>query len=339
MQYFDFPNHRPQELDAVAIALSGQRALSAVRRNKPEPHVVRGGSTGALIDGEIYGICHRKAWLRLNGVSKPLPEEIELMTKQGEKNEEIWLTELRAGIQHPYIVRDQTEFDSVWEIKDGSQKIGGSGSEDIVIWNTLTGLPELGLELKNVSAASKAKSVHYELRPGVDNLVQAANYSLRMGDQYNGGVPLPYRLVYSSRSMWQLFAMPEKAKQQIVERGWDVDYKFGKPMTVLPFHRVYNLYWENGYLVYDTHGLKAPVTTKLTRESIDEYYRVVAFKIDSEGHLGPRPTTKHLDGKAAYSPCGYCDFSSLCETQEKQALSNQEFLDLARKFVEDGINN
>lgn len=314
-------------LDLVAAATEGQRKLASQR--KPEPGMVRGGSVGAIINNQIHGICHRKAYLRYHGIEVPLPTEIELMTNQGEKNEEIWFNDLQYGLpEHLYVI-DQEQLKVVWNTVFG---IDGKMSQDLLIWDRRTDLPFRGLELKNLSSVSTAKSVHYELRPKEDHIIQAANYSLRIGDKYLNGKPLPYQLVYSSRSIWQMYAMGDKAKQAIVEKGWDVDWKWGKPSAILPFHRVYHLDWNlDGTLRYWTPGLRQWVQTQLTRESIDNYYDAVSIKIDKQNHLGPRPTTQHLDGKSAYSPCGYCDWSSICDQFENASVD--EFKDQARLYA------
>ena len=128
--------------------------------------------------------------------------------------------------------------------------------------------------------------------------------------------------------------MSEKVRKVILERGWDVDWKFGKPMSVLPFHREYLIDWDiDGRCRYWTAGYKDWVVTNLTRQSIDDYYGVVSAGMDKNNNLGPRPTTKHLDGKSAYSPCGYCDYSPVCAIGDR--LTTTEFKDHATKLADE----
>lgn len=320
------------DLDIVKVLTDGQNVQANQRTLSPG--IVRGGSAGALIDGQVFGNCHRKSWLRYNGIETPLETTIELMTNQGEKNEDIWLEELRDGLPEHLEVRDQDSVECVWSFpwKVGRKYAKGSGSVDLSIWEKETNTPVRGLELKNLSSVSTVKSVHYELQPKTDHLIQAANYSLRMGDQYLGGKPLPYQLVYSNRSIWHIFAMSEKVKAAVLDKGWDVEWRWGKPMSVKPFHRVYNLDWDvDGTLRYWTPGLESWVSTKITRESIDNYYEVVSSKIDAQNNLGPRPSANHVDGSKSYSPCNYCDFSEICKLNEE--MSPQEFKDHATKFA------
>lgn len=314
-------------LDLVAAATRGQDVLASKRT--PTPGVVRGGSVGAIIGDQVHGICHRKAYLRFHGIEVPLPVEIELMTNQGEKNEEIWFNDLQNGLpEHLYVI-DQEELKVPWETVFG---VPGGMSQDLLLWDRRTDLPYRLLELKNLSSVSTVKSVHYELRPKEDHIIQAANYSLRVGHHFLNGKPVPTQLVYSNRSIHQMYAMGDKAKAAIVEKGWDVDWKWGKPSAILPFHRVYHLDWNlDGTLRYWTPGLRQWVNTQVSQETIDRYYDVVSIKMDAENNLGPRPTTKHIDGKSAYSPCGYCDWNQICDNYETRSV--QEFRDQAQVFA------
>jgi len=321
-----------EEFDSLDIIKELVEAQNFLTNQRIDPvGLVRGGSTGAVINNKVHGICHRVAYLRYNGINGPLPVEIELMTKQGEQNEEIWMSELKAGLEPKgYVVKDQTEFDCTWEIQGKNKVVKGSGSPDIVIFKD--GLPIRGIELKNISSISKVKSANYELRPVEDHLIQSANYAIRMGDMYNNGTPIPYQLIYSNRSVWHFFGMTENIKKPILESGVDVNWYFGKPKTVGPFHRIFNLTWtDDGRMKYWTPGMKDWIVTGLTRESIDDYYLIAAEKIDENENLGPRPTTKHIDGKAAYSPCGFCDFKQVCDQEE--GMKPQEFKDRCKKIV------
>ena len=97
---------------------------------------------------------------------------------------------------------------------------------------------------------------------------------------------------------------------------------------------MYNLDWSpDGTLKYWTPGLKSWVQTELDKESIDKYYDAVGNKIDEKNELGPRPTTKHLDGKSSYSPCNYCDFANVCNSYER--MSTSEFKDHATKLTQE----
>ena len=318
------------EFDDIDIVSLVTKARTAMAKERPTSlGQLRGGSIGAIIDNQVYGVCHRKAYLRFHGIETPLPANIELMTSQGEQQEEIWLNELRYALTHGakdlgLTIKDQTEFECTWD----TMGTPGSGSPDITFWNK-DDVPVLGLELKNLSKDSTAIAAHYETRPKVEHLIQSANYSLRMGDLYRNGDPLPYQLVYSSRSIWTLpkdnpNGKADKRRTAVLRGGHDINSYFGRPNSISPFHRVFSLKWEvDGTLSYFTAGYKSWKNTKLTRKSIEDYYMVVAEGIEKNNNLGPRPTTKHLDGKSNYSACGFCDYSSVCDIGDR--LSTNEF--------------
>lgn len=310
------------EFDIIGDMWLARKSMASERHAERVPGTVRGGSIGAIIDGTTHGVCHRKAYLRFNGIETPLDGPIDLMVAQGEKNEDIFLEELRHKYKDTeFTVKDQTEFECLWELPGD---IKGSGSPDICIWDK--DKPVIGIENKNIGSISKVKSTHYELKPDPTHVIQAANYSLRMGDMYCGGEPLPYRLIYSNRNMYHFFAMSEAVKKIILQRGWDINYSFGRPMTIGCFHREYLLDWDiDGRLRYWTAGYKDWVVTHITRESIDLYYTVVAKKMDTNNTLGPKPAIKHIDGSKHYSQCSYCDFKNICADGDR--LTPQEFKD------------
>lgn len=278
-------------------------------------HTTRGGSAGAIIDGDNYGECARKAHLRYHGVDVPLDEEIELMTRQGEGNEDIFLTELAAAGY-----RTMTQGDAGLQLRLFGE-VDFIGSPDVCILLGDDEVPVVGLELKNISSVSKAKSVHYELKPDTKHMIQAATYAVRMGEKLGLDAPLPYQLIYSSRSVWHMFSAPKNVKKAVEDHPWDTKSSFGKLSTIQPFHRVYYLEWEDGMLRYWTSGMAQWQHTKLNKEALDEHVMLVAKGIEEQGHLPPPPTLLNLDGSKGYSPCNYCDFSEVCESHSEDYSS------------------
>ena len=128
--------------------------------------------------------------------------------------------------------------------------------------------------------------------------------------------------------------MPKNAQESIRKNSWDIEWKYGKPWMAKPFHRIYHLDWqEDGKLRYWTHGYREWIVTDVTRQSIDDFYMVVAHQIDKSNHMGPRPATDNVDGSSSYSPCNYCEFNSTCEQFEHR--TPEEFKDAARKVAVD----
>ena len=300
------PNGHFNTLDHIR---KGMFALHKKHQEKEKARLgsVRGGSAGAIVGGEVMGECARKAHLRSKGIETPLEESITLMTSQGEKNEDIWIEELEAAG-----LKVKTQGDLKLELPMHGNTF--YGSPDIVIVDEKD-KPIVGLELKNLSAITSAKKRHNELMPDVKHLIQSAVYSKTMGDVYKLGKPLPYQLIYSSRSLWHTFAMPKNAQAALVANPIDVKYQWGKAFNLQPFHRIYYLFWtETGKLGFETLGKK--YITDITGESIDIFYKAVLIDIEKQKNLGPRPSTKDVLGKKAYSPCNYCDFSDMCDQYE-----------------------
>ena len=78
MKYYD--EKAPEgHVDIISLIRKGQLAIAEAGHEKEKTRVghLRGGSAGAIIDGEVYGECHRKAHLRMLGIDTPLKEEIE----------------------------------------------------------------------------------------------------------------------------------------------------------------------------------------------------------------------------------------------------------------------
>ena len=288
----------------------GQKALYEEHQAKEATRLgsLRGGSAGALIDGQVHGECHRKAHLRFLGIDTPLDEEIELMTRQGEQNEDIWIKELKASGLN---VKTQGDLGLVLDMFDAKFY----GSPDIAIVMDDNEIPIVGLELKNVSAVTKAKSVHSEIKPDAKHLIQSAVYSVKMGELLGLEAPLPYQLVYSSRVLWHAFSMPKNAQKAMTENPIDVEWKWGKMFAMKPFHRIYYLDWEGDAMKYYTYG-KGWVDTPITKDSIDSFYKAVAKDIPETKDLGPRPVATDLYGKSTYSPCNYCSFKDVCDEHE-----------------------
>lgn len=302
-------------VNVLELLRKGQYALYKEHQEKEKSRIntIRGGSAGAVIEGEVLGECVRRAHLRYHGIDTPLDETIELMTRQGEQNEEIFLKELKAaGVK----VMTQDAVGLQLEMF-GTTFIG---SPDIALVLGEDGKPTIGIENKNISGISKAKTVHYELKPDTKHMIQAATYSYRIGQMLGSG-PLPYQLIYSSRVLWQAYSLSKVAKAAVEKNPIDVDVKWGKIQSIRPFHRVYYLDWtDDGRLCYYTDGYKDWVTTELKGEHLDKHAEVVAVLLEQTQDLGPRPSLRNLDGSKGYSPCNYCPFSDVCDEYEDNYL-------------------
>lgn len=284
---------------------------------------LRGGSSGAIIDGVVYGHCHRKAHLRQLGIDAPTDPETSIMFSAGFANEDIVKAELVAA---GYAVKAEEEIPVSITLSNGTVV---NGRPDLVLLDK-DGHPYYGIELKLASSVYTVRDVHYSLVPKREHLIQAALYSYGLGS-------LPYSLVYVSRNYWHLSMLSDTFKKAVAAKGWDVefapDFRTGKPgpFRIVPFEREYKLTWSaDGYLVYDTEGLSKPRVTKLKVQHILDFYEETAA-IGEHKDLGPRPTDASFDGtKKTYSPCNYCPFQSVCDEHE---TDYDTWLDYAKKEV------
>lgn len=312
MKYYD--EKAPEgHVDIISLVRKGQLAIAEAGHKKEKTRVghLRGGSAGAIIDGEVYGECHRKAHLRMLGIDTPLKEEIELMTRQGEQNEVLWIEELRAA---GCTVLNHDDLELELELFGKTFK----GSPDVALADE-NGKPFLGIELKNLSSGSKSITVSYQLAPDVKHLIQTATYSVMLAKKLQLPDPIPYMLVYSSRNIWHVYSLSGEAKKAIQTVRRDVNVQFMRDFSITPFHRIYYTRWNSdGCLEYFTSGLKEWTTTPLKEEHIYHYYEAVAVLITETKDLGPRPCTKSLGAKKkGYSMCNYCEFADVCDTHEE----------------------
>ncbi len=171
---------------------SGINALAAEEAEAElgKAGTLRGGSVGCLVSDsgdftrgyEIIGKCARETLTRYLGYSlgeKTLSNK--LMFAGGHGNEAIWTKWLSAaGVNY------QLEQPISWTV-DG---VTASGRPDIIIYDDDGQKPLLGLELKQASALRTA-SLAVKGEPKLDHLIQAGNYSYRLGD-------LPYQLWYTN---------------------------------------------------------------------------------------------------------------------------------------------
>lgn len=240
----------------------------------------------------MFGTCSRKALLRALGVDKQVELHTDIMFKAGgEANEWHWERLLKeAGVD---FIRGN---DTPVTLRVRGLEVPVSGRPDIILMENK--VPSRVLELKGVFSFNTAALVT-KGRPKNDNLLQAAAYSLAL--------EVPADLCYTSASFVNVpgYAMKE----------------YGKSLK--PFYKVFNLEWGETLRYKDTEGGEW-VDTKVTKESIYDYYRLVD-EMRRERTLGPRVSADYLDGTphkfGEAADCKYCDFSHACERYD----SNQDF--------------
>lgn len=273
---------------------------------------LRAGSAGVeLASGDLIGKCPRVALLRKLGVSEEIDTSSLTMFSGGYANEaeveRLLRTTLAPGEE--LTAGEDTSF----SLPSGLKILG---RPDLLIKEG--GRPVEGVELKNVSSLWTARDVNYDLRPKSDHLIQAGLYSLMLAE---GGVPLPYTLLYSSFAQFHLSTAPGWLKGKFKPGAPDVEFKLDKrsgreePFKILSFFRAYDLTWEEGHLCYQTKGLDRPVRTEVSLESLDRWYQTVV-KQEQLKQLAARPAAKSVDGTSSYKACDYCSFADVCDKSE-----------------------
>lgn len=249
---------------------------------------LRGGSSGIVAaDGKIYGECHRIAMARMLGQDKKPDSNRSIMFNAGNGSEDIWAEKLTAA---GVIFKREEEIPIVWKVP-GTKKVVTGRPDFIVSDSADPFVPTYGLELKGVFSHSTAVGVELEGRPNSKNLVQAAFYSMALGD-------LPYVLCYTSASVIDL-------------QYWAVK-KFGGIKKLPPFYRFYYLEWRDGTLWYRDERATEAVPTAITHQGLTDYFTLIT-EMEATKVLGPRPTSDHVNGEPAkYKTCDYCDRKAAC---------------------------
>lgn len=273
---------------------------------------LRGGSAGALVDGKVYGKCHRLSLARFKGISTPKNEGAQYWFDAGYANEEAWDAKLTAFLQEnpDYSIKSEEDCPIKWHTSNGTAV---TGRPDFVIFKNDTAL--LGLELKVVCTINSAIDKWAKNKPATANLIQAAHYSLIMG--------IPYNLVYSFRSRGPA---PYWAVKQLKGTG-TLNHK----NEIEPFTCEFRLGFENDLLYYiDRFGLTTQ--TKITGQSIRDYYELIV-DMDDKKDLYNRPVAETATGDKDWDPCNLCAFKDACDSHENDF---DRWFDEIRKISQQG---
>lgn len=255
------------------------------------------GSSGAVIGSEVYGTCHRIAHLRDIGVEVPPDLGTDIMWKAGEGNEDTWLRILEAaGFDGEILTQDKAEA----QIDGVDQPI--QGHPDLILRTKTDG--DIGVELKGIFGWTTAELAWIKHTPKNENLIQAAGYSYYR--------KIPYILAYTCNHFPKI---PPWEKKKIIHL---LQAEFGKDW-MMPFYSIFYLNWENDRLQYKHEAEDKWITTDVTPETIDNYYRLLT-EMKQTKQLGPRVSANYLDGTphkyGAQAECGLCEFNAMCDRYE-----------------------
>ena len=180
-------NIKHTELNATLLYKEGrakeQKAHADAEVNKVG--TLRGGSSGCVIaNGDVYGTCPRVALARYKGHQAPIEPLSFEWFDAGFANEDAWLQKLK---NLDYTLKAEEECPIEWTTDRG---VKVTGRPDIILFDNEE--PVLGLELKAVCAVNAAVNIYCKDEPKIENLLQAAHYSMIK--------ECPFILVYSYRS-------------------------------------------------------------------------------------------------------------------------------------------
>jgi hypothetical protein len=324
-------NVTPTTLTATELYLKG-REIEQREHAEAEVHkkgTLRGGSSGCLTDqGEVYGTCHRQALARFKGYQSEIEEISYTWFDAGYANEDAWMQKLTKSVEAmgpDFELKAEEECPIKWEVKDG---VMVTGRPDIMIFEK--GKPILGLELKVVCAVNSAVNLYCEDKPKINNLIQAAHYSMAHG--------CPFTLVYSFRNRSRVPGWAERYKDKLnlsYEKTF-TSAKTGRSFTrreytIEPFTKEFLVGFEDDRVYYIKENGER-VDTPLTASGIRRYYELIV-DMDKEKKLHTRITSKDLSGKLLpYDPCNYCPFKDACDDFENDYDS---WLDKVRLICEE----
>lgn len=292
-------------ISIIDIFNRGTKKLDSIRQEKEvfKQGWFRIGTSGALVDGQVIGVCHRIALLRFLGIQGEPSMETRAIWDSGESSEFVWDRAMRASDEFE-ILRD-TDIQASFQIKG----VNGSGSPDMIL--SSDGVPFHGIELKIMESSSSAVGMWCERKPKADNLIQAAHYSLRLN--------LPYTLVYTYNGICEF---PWWAIKQ---------HKIPPKTKLMPFKMEFGVEWRDDELWW-TRGEEA-VKTVITKQSIDQYYELI-LDMQADKDLYIRNTSIDVDKSSApFNKCNYCEMNENCNEYESHN-DYDRWMDEARRKLQ-----
>lgn len=308
--------------DLEQLFFEGRLALIKEHEKKEVKKLgnLRGGSCGIIEEtatsGKVYGECLRKAHLRQIGIDLKPELSTYNIFDEGIYNEDMQYDLLKNSSWEGTILREE-EIPVIWALDNGT-KI--TGRPDIVFCNQ-DKKPLHGIELKKKLSYGGVLKSFLNLKPDSGHLIQAAHYSIKLGEQYGDGTPLPYTLMYTNGTVFALKGERQGDVRDCAHPTPEkfVEYSWGKPFRIIPSSIYYSLTWEDGYLYYHADGMKKPQRTIITKEAIEDYFKVVDA-IQRNKRLGPRPTSSHVGVKVKgekWNSCGFCPLKETCDSYEQ----------------------
>lgn len=270
------------------------------RRSVETMHTLRGGSAGAIIDGEQFG-CVRKAALRYYGYDLPLDKQTQILMKFGLVGEEVVTSFLANVWPADRIVREE-EIPVRYNIQDELV----TGRPDAVLLDELYN-PFHGVEYKLKGTYYGANNILLNSKVDTDHIIQAMHYMWKLRlKRYSIIYIIPVRFAVQERD-----AAAFLATKSAVLRPSD-----GAPQYAnLGFYET--IFEDTGdkLVSYTVHsGIEREL--ELRPEHIEAFYSRVA-DVAHKRTLGDRPTKSSLiPGQKEWDKCSSCPLKSTCDSYE-----------------------
>lgn len=303
------------------------RQIQRRKYKEEEQHklgVLRAGNSGVLTeDGDFTGACPRVSHLRTLGIETDPPTDSRLiMFQMGTANEDVIYNDLIQTKAADEVVLREHEIPIQWATANGTRV---TGRPDMVVCRRTDSValaqessetppqftPVFGVELKGVFSVWTSREVLFDETPKIDNLIQAAHYSWKLG--------CPFRLMYKQ---YGLQAVPSWAGKLFPKRGQKnsehIEYNDkGDIKAIQPYEIVYELEFDKaGFLKYRREGSPKWTKSLVRTQDIERYYEFLSTMAVKK-ELGARPLTIDPVGNAKnFSKCGYCPLQKTCDSFE-----------------------
>lgn len=293
--------------------LVGLAKASAVKESRGQANgpILRGGSSGAVIGGKIYGNCARLAHLRIKGFQVQEAPKKQLMFSVGRALEEVLFELLtHSGLKPEQIKREEEDPISY----SHSSSLPVEGRPDFILYSE-AGERETGIECKGKLSYWGARNLLVEHKADTSHLVQAAHYMWAHDLK-------KYALVYLLPTKYPLSPKRKKDGEFL---GWDgfenlppemVEVKGDWPMaTEINYYVITLSTGPDSTLHVKMHNGKT-YTTSLTWEATQAFYSEVVG-MGKDAPLPPPPTADSILGKGMkeWKKCDYCALRPICDSE------------------------
>lgn len=291
------------KLDAAVILNEGVKGLvrNGAIKEASSPKALRGGNSGALIDGVVYGNCARLTHLRFLGYQGTEPKSTQIMFSVGRSLENVLLELLEASGFPMERVKRESEVPVSYTHESG---IPITGRPDFILFDE-EGKPATGIECKGKMSYYGLRNVLIEDRADTSHLIQAAHYM--WAHELSS-----YTLSYVAPAKYPIPAKDKESWDQLGEEWVERREGMG-PVSTYPSVVNFSLFTGDDGCLHIITPRKSTIKTKLKWEHIQAFYSSVTAMGPGKP-LPPPPTAKEITKGSSWKKCQYCSLSSLCDS-------------------------